>query len=95
MREYNALSDSNKALARHAGRALNNFFDERARDPKAKPPADLRLKPVRKAKGVFEVTWSFSRPDGRMTFNLVKNRSTGEQMVWWRRCGGHDIFHDP
>lgn len=95
LREYDALPDACKALARAAGRALSDYLDDRANDPSAKPPEELRLKKVKGREGIMEITWSFARPDGRMTFSLIRDTETDERMVFWRRCGGHDIFKDP
>lgn len=76
--------------------ARNDFSpacDRYAADPTAAWPGRLRVKPVRGQPGVLEMTWSFSGPDGRATFELVTVE--GELHVRWRRVGGHDIFHEP
>jgi hypothetical protein len=39
-----------------------------AEDPPAAWPAALRVKSVRSAPGILEMTWSFASPDGRATF---------------------------
>jgi hypothetical protein len=36
------------------------------------------------------MTWSFSGPDGRTTFEWV--RAGGEIQIRWRRIGGHEIY---
>jgi hypothetical protein len=36
------------------------------------------------------MTWSFSGPDGRATFEFVQ--SDGTLGIRWRRVGGHSIF---
>lgn len=56
-------------------------------------PASLRIKGVQAAPGVWEVTWSFSGPDGRATFEYVD--ADGELAIRWRRIGGHDILRSP
>lgn len=56
-------------------------------------PASLRVKSVRSAPGVLEMTWSFASPDGRATFELVTVE--GELRVRWRRVGDHDVFSSP
>jgi hypothetical protein len=47
---------------------------------------------------VFEMTWSFSGPDGRATWQWTTVR-TGEggsvPALRWRRLGGHAIFREP
>ena len=62
-------------------------------DPAAPWPASLRVKPVRAAAGVLEMTWSFASPDGRATFELVT--IDRELRVRWRRVGDHDVFKHP
>ncbi len=42
---------------------------------------------------VWEMTWSFSGPDGRATFEWV-NRE-GAVRILWHRIGGHVIVRKP
>lgn len=56
-------------------------------------PASLRVKSVRSAPGVLEMTWSFSSPGGRATFEIVT--VDGEPRIRWRRVGDHDVFKQP
>ncbi|MFT4166945.1 MAG: hypothetical protein QM650_17035 [Microlunatus sp.] len=56
-------------------------------------PAALRVKPVRSAPGIWEMTWSFASPDGRATFETVT--VDGELRCRWRRVGDHDVFKNP
>ncbi|MEV7547459.1 hypothetical protein [Streptomyces sp. NPDC089915] len=51
----------------------------------------LRVKGVRAAPGVYELTWA---PDGRATFTYGRHRDHGRHIIW-RRVGGHDILHRP
>jgi hypothetical protein len=67
--------------------------DAFAADPSASWPASLRVKSVRSAAGVLEMTWSFASPDGRATFEFVTVE--GELRVRWRRVGDHDVFKKP
>lgn len=64
--------------------------DAYALDPTAPWPQSLRVKSVRGAPGVLEMTWSFSSPDGRATFELVTLND--EILVRWRRVGDHGVF---
>ena len=43
--------------------------------------------------GVWDMTWSFSGPDGRATFEWVSVE--GKIQIRWRRIGGHEIFKKP
>jgi hypothetical protein len=53
--------------------------------------AGLRVKGVRTAPGVFEMTWA---PDGRATFEISATQGKGLHVVW-RRIGGHDVLTRP
>jgi hypothetical protein len=56
-------------------------------------PAKLRIKSVEGASGIWEMTWSFSGPDGRATFQWVT--IDGEVGIRWRRIGNHRILKEP
>lgn len=62
-------------------------------DPSTKWPASLRVKAVENAPGVMEVTFKFTGPDIRATFEWT--RIEGQLAVRWRRIGGHQIFSEP
>ena len=53
--------------------------------------AGLRVKRVRGAPGVYEMTWA---PDGRATWQYGEHVRLGVPHVIWRRVGTHAIF-DP
>jgi hypothetical protein len=52
----------------------------------------LRVKGVKGAPGVFEMTWA---PNGRATFRFGEPVRDGEPHVIWRRVGTHAIFSQP
>jgi len=54
--------------------------------------AGLRVKGVRTAPGIFELTWA---PDGRATFSYGEPAVEGEPHVIWRRIGTHDVLREP
>lgn len=56
-------------------------------------PASLRVRPLRSAPGVWEMTWSFTGPDGRATWEWVV--TPDGPSVRWRRIGSHAIFDLP
>lgn len=56
-------------------------------------PASLRVSPLKGDSNVLEMTWSFSSPDGRATFQL--RRQDDEWICLWRRVGDHGVYHDP
>jgi len=97
--DYKRLSASNRELFRRAAREFNEACDQfvATNDPSSWP-ARLRVKSVVNAPGVLEVTWSFSGPDGRATWEWV-TVTDGEGIerpaVRWRRLGDHKIFRNP
>jgi hypothetical protein len=52
----------------------------------------LRVKGVRGAAGIFEMTWAADR---RATFEYGDSVSEGEPHVIWRRVGTHPILDQP
>ena len=67
--------------------------DAFAKDPSTPWPASLRVKSMRAAPGILEMTWSFSSPDGRATFEIIT--VDDEPRIRWRRVGDHDVFRNP
>lgn len=68
-------------------------LQRRRLEPASPWPRGLRIRRVEAAPGVWELTWSFSGPDGRATFEWVT--IDGEPGIRWRRIGGHAIFGEP
>lgn len=83
------LLEFRKVLREKFVPACNSY----AADPAEPWPASLRVKSVRAAPGVLEMTWSFASPDGRATFELIT--VDDEPRVRWRRVGDHDVFKNP
>lgn len=52
----------------------------------------LRVKGVKGAAGIFEMTWA---DDGRATFEYGEPVRKAEPHVVWRRVGTHTIFKEP
>ncbi len=67
--------------------------DAHANDPTTPWPTSLRVKPVRSAPGIMEMTRSLASPDGRATFELIT--VDGELRCRWRRVGDHEVFKSP
>lgn len=87
--DYKRLSPSQRELFRRAVREINETY-ERGQTWPPSWPASLRIRQLRGAPGVWEVTWSFARPTGRATFEIT--RIDSEPAIKWRRIGGHEIF---
>ena len=91
--QYRALSDRERELFRAAVAAINEAYAQRGEAALPIWPARLRIKPVVDAPGIWEMTWSFSGPDGRATFEFFQaGDATG---IFWRRIGTHRIFRNP
>lgn len=91
--DYDRLSASERMAFKAALRDFVVACDRFAADPTAAWPGSLRVKAVESAPGIWEMTWSFSGPDGRATFEWVQ--IDGARGVRWRRIGGHVIFRRP
>ena len=64
-----------------------------AANPSTRWPESLRVKDVESAPGIFEITFNFSGPDIRATFEWTQ--IDGQLAVRWRRIGGHRILKSP
>jgi hypothetical protein len=67
--------------------------DAYAADPSTPWPSALRVKSVRNAAGVLEMTWSFARPHDRATFEFIN--VDDDLRCRWRRVGDHAVFKRP
>jgi len=56
-------------------------------------PASLRFERISATGGICAVTWSFSGPDGRATFEFTT--IDGMSCLVWRRIGHHGIYKRP
>jgi hypothetical protein len=92
--DWARLSEAERALFRAVIRDdFHPACERRLADPSALWPAKLRVRGVANAPGIWEMTWSFSGPDGRATFEWIQ--IGGEHGIRWRRIGGHAIFGEP
>ncbi len=60
-------------------------------------PYSLLVKAIAGARAVFEMTWIFAVPDGRVTWEWCTVEAEGHRhpSVRWRRIGDHASFGDP
>jgi hypothetical protein len=93
-RDYRRLSDEHKEEFRRIVREhFNPALDRHVENPGQPWPARLRIKRVQGAAGVWELTWSFTDPDGRATWEWITIED--EPAIRWRRVGDHSVFSDP
>lgn len=86
-KEYEALSPESKKRFKDA---VKKFVEDlRAGRPFRR---GLRVKGVKGASGIFEMTWA---DDGRATFEFGAEQKEGEPHIIWRRVGTHDVFGEP
>ena len=85
-RDYASLSPDQRAAFRQA---VTHFIEDL---PTGKFRKGLRIKGVKGARGIFEMTWA---NDGRATFQYGRSQVEGEPHVILRRIGAHDIFGEP
>lgn len=87
-REFRRLS---RELQRAFLAALPSFIEALRAKPPAFPPP-LRVKRVKGARGVWELSFA---PDGRATFAYGPELLPGDVHVVWRRIGDHSVLIDP
>jgi hypothetical protein len=98
--DYKRLGEVEKNLFHQAVHDFNEACDAYVRD-RQPFPGHLRVKPVQGAPGIFEMTWSFSGPDGRATWEWIQveveeaGEIRHEPAVRWRRLGDHSILKGP
>lgn len=96
--DYKKLSNDEKRRFRDAVRRFNKACDAAlAHGGSPRWPGSLRVKKVEGAAGIWEMTWSFSGPDGRATWEWTTVDIEGEALpaVRWRRIGDHSVFKSP
>lgn len=96
--DYRRLSDSERSAFVEGTGRMSRAADRIVARESTTWPRSLRVKSVKGAPGVFEMTWSFSGPDGRATFEWVTvTDDAGAQhpAIKWRRIGDHSIFRRP
>lgn len=91
--DYGRLNEGEKRLFREAVGDFGPAAERKTSNPGEPWPASLRVADVEGAPGIWEMTWSFSGPDGRATWEWVT--IDGEAGIRWRRVGNHRIFNDP
>jgi hypothetical protein len=55
-------------------------------------PKGLRVKPIKSASGVWEMTGSMNEPNGRATWEWTQ--LAGEPAIRWRRIGNHEVLDE-
>lgn len=96
--DYRRLSEEERSMFLDSVRRFNEAADRFVTRQATSWPRSLRVKAIRGASGVFEMTWSFTGPDGRATWEwiaVVDDDGKKHAAVRWRRIGGQAIFKNP
>jgi len=90
MTAYGCLSDDEKELVK----AMVAKFVEDLRKGEGLQGCrqGLRVKPYKKKRGVWEITWGKGKIDGRALFMVGESKRDGEPHIIWLDCGDHKIF---
>ena len=83
-RDFAALSDAQKEAFRSAVQKFVADLDRGQGFRKG-----LRVKGIRGALGMFELTWA---DDGRATCSYGESRREGEAHIVWHRIGTHEVL---
>jgi hypothetical protein len=89
-RDWARLSREQKAAFRDA---VGKLVTDLGSVPAGQFRGGLRVKPMRGADGIWEMTWEGA--DGRATFEFGRELTEGVPHIVWRRIGGHAIFQTP
>jgi hypothetical protein len=96
--DYRRLSEAERSAFLEAVRRFNEAADRIVTKQTTSWPRSLRVKSIRGAPGVLEMTWSFTGPDGRATWEWIAvadDDGRKHPAVRWRRIGDHAIFERP
>jgi hypothetical protein len=88
--DWRRLSEAERELFRFAIKHFHIAAERVVVDPRVHWPGSLRVKRVVSAPGIWEMTWSFSGPDGRATFEWVE--IDGTSAIRWRRISTQRSF---
>lgn len=93
-KDFRALAPEHQQLFRACVRDFHDGCVRYVEQPSSTAwPARLRVRKMTSAPRIWEMTWSFSSPDGRATFEFLDR--DGETSVLWRRIGTHVVFTSP
>lgn len=91
--DYKNLSEEQREMFKAAARRFREGAESAKRGEVAPWEGSLRVRTVTGHPSIWEMTWSYRRPDGRATWEWVE--IDGDTGVRWRRVGTHSIFAAP
>ena len=91
--DFRRLTAEHRSLFKQCFPDFSEACDAYAAQDQASWPARFRVRPMAGRSGIWEMTWSFSGPDGRATFEFLQE--DGETRIRWRRIGDHSVYKKP
>lgn len=89
-RDFKRLPKQHQRKFREFAAAFNAAAERAATGADMPWPKSMRVKPIKSADGVWELTWSMNDPDGRATWEWAK--IGGDRAIRWRRIGDHRVL---
>lgn len=89
-RDFKRLPEQHQKKFRGLVPAFNAAAERAAAGENNPWPSSMRVKPIQRAEGVWELTWSMNDPDGRATWEWAE--VDGDPAVRWRRIGDHSVL---
>lgn len=89
-RDFKRLPEQHQKKFRELVPAFNAAAERAAAGENNPWPSSMRVKPIQRAEGVWELTWSMNDPDGRATWEWAE--VDGDPAVRWRRIGDHSVL---
>jgi hypothetical protein len=89
-RDFKRLPKQHRTKFREVVPAFIAAADRAAASDHRPWPRRMRVKPIKSAQGVWELTWSMNDPDGRATSEWTE--IAGDPASRWRRIGVHGVL---
>jgi hypothetical protein len=89
-RDFKRLPKQHRKKFRELIADFNAAAERAARGEDQPWPKSMRVKPIKSAPGVWELTWSMRDPDGRATWEWIE--IDDERAIRWRRVGDHEVL---
>jgi mRNA-degrading endonuclease RelE of RelBE toxin-antitoxin system len=89
-RDFKRLPRQHQKKFRELVPAFNTAVERAASGQDQPWPKSMRVKPIKSATGVWELTWSMNDPDGRATWEWTD--VDGEPAIRWRRIGDYRVL---
>lgn len=89
-RDFKRLPDQHRTKFRDLVPVFNAAAERAARGDDNPWPKGMRVKQIKRARGIWELTRSMRDPDGRATWEWTE--ADGQAAIRWRRIGDPDVL---